>query len=282
MRWTTPPIWTGRHSRPRVTTCEVETPMEYIELKEIDNMTRTQLKLAIKGCFEYAPEANPVDRLAVLQEAQFYSRELESRRDSWVSIRDFILEIVVIGLIGWEIHMNYRAERLQSQNFEKEQAVFTNLQASSAGTASTLITLQETSKQMNEAVQKELAVAYEVSLNVKYDITSDRIIITNEGRTSVALWGSKVGKSGIVMEKTARTLTPGVPYSIPGPEVSAGLSGVLPPGGFRPVPFVMFVKNERGEEFVARYEFVALTRVGPLQIQPIMVSITQFKWSKKH
>jgi hypothetical protein len=43
----------------------------------------------------------------------------------------------------------------------------------------------------------------------------------------------------------------------------------------------MFVTNERGEEFVARYEFVALTMVGPLQIQPIMVSITPFEWSKK-
>ncbi len=47
-------------------------------------------------------------------------------------------------------------------------------------------------------------------------ITSDQIIITNEGRTRVSLWGSKVGKSGIVMEKGPRTLTPGVPYLITG------------------------------------------------------------------
>jgi hypothetical protein len=41
-------------------------------------------------------------------------RELEHRRDSLVSIRDFLLEIAVIALIGWEIHMSYRAEHLQS------------------------------------------------------------------------------------------------------------------------------------------------------------------------
>jgi len=256
--------------------------MEHLELKEIENMSKKQLKRAIQDCFEYAPEANPVDRLAVLQEAQFYSQELDRRHDSWVSIRDFILEIVVIGLIGWEIFLGYRQERFQSITFAQQQEVLKNLQQSSAATAGTLVALEETSEQMNEAVQKELAVAYEVSLNVKYDITSDRILITNEGRTNVALWGSKVGKSGIVMEKTPRTLTPNVPYSIPGPEVAAGLSGVLPPGGFRPLPFVMSVKNERGEEFVAHYEFVALTMVGPLQIQPIMVSITPFEWSKKH
>jgi hypothetical protein len=49
-----------------------------------------------------------------------------------------------------------------------------------------------------------------------------------------------------------------------------------------PQPFVMFVKNERGQEFVARYEFVGLATLGPLQIQPIMVSITPLEWSKKH
>jgi hypothetical protein len=51
------------------------------------------------------------------------------------------LELLVIALIGWEIQMSYRGERLESQNFEKEQAVFANLQASSAATAGTLIAL---------------------------------------------------------------------------------------------------------------------------------------------
>ncbi len=247
----------------------------------IDKMSQAELKRAIVMCFEYAPDATPIDRLAVLQEAEFYTRELERRRDSWTSIRDLALEIAVIALIGWEIHMSYRGERLDSQNFEKEQVVFANLEASSAATAGTLIELEKTSKQMNEAVQTELAVAYEVSLNVKFDITTDRIIITNEGRTNVTLWGSKVEKSGIVMEKGPRTLTPGVPYLITGHEVTAGLTGVVPKGGFPPVPFVMFIKNERGEEFVARYEFAQMLMMGPSQIQPIMLSIAPFEWSKK-
>jgi hypothetical protein len=248
-----------------------------MRLKEIEKLKKKDLKQRVDEAFAKADEKGP----GYLAEAQFYMRELEHRRDSFTSIRDLILEIIVIALIGWEIHMSYRGERMESQNFEKEQAVFTNLQASSAATAGTLIALEETSKQMNEAVQTELAVSYEVSLNVKYDITSDRIIITNEGRTSVALWGSKVGKSGIVMEKGARTLTPGVPYLITGHEVTAGLTGVVPKGGFPPVPFVMFVKNERGEEFVARYEFVELMMMGPVQIQPIMISIAPFNWSRK-
>lgn len=249
-----------------------------MRLKEIEKLTKKELRQRVDEAFEKADEKGP----GYLAEAQFYMRELEHRCDSRTSIRDLILEIIIIALIGWEIHMSYRGERLESQNFEKGQGVFANLQASSAATAGTLIALQETSKQMNEAVQKELAVSYEVSLNVKYDITTDRIIITNEGRTSVALWGSKVGNGGTVMEKTPRTLTPGVPYSIPGPEVALGLTGIGQVGVQKPpVPFVMFVKNERGEEFVARYEFVGLTMLGPLQIQPIMVSITPFDWGRK-
>jgi hypothetical protein len=53
-----------------------------------------------------------------------------------------------------------------------------------------------TSKQMNEAVQKELAFSYEVSLNVKFDITNDQIIITNEGRTRVSLWEVRLERAG--------------------------------------------------------------------------------------
>jgi hypothetical protein len=252
-----------------------------MDLEELGRLKRKQLRARANGCFGLAESRGVAERPGHIAEAEFYMRELENRRNSFTSIRDLILEMVVIALIGWEIHMSYRGERLESQNFEKEQAVFANLQTSSAATAGTLIELQSTSRQMNEAVQKELAVAYEVSLNVKFDITSDHIIITNEGRTRVALWGSKVGKSGTVMEKGPRTLTPGVPYLITGHEVSTGLTGVVPKGGFAPVPFVMYVKNERGEEFVARYEFAQLLMMGPSHIEPIMVSIAPFDWSKK-
>jgi hypothetical protein len=194
-----------------------------------------------------------------------------------------VFEIIAAILLAvWADKRQSQSVAKELETFQEIQHVLSALQRSSAATADTLVALQETSKQMNEAVQKELAVSYEVSLNVKYDITSDRIIITNEGRTSVALWGSKVGKSAIVMEKGPRTLTPGVPYSIAGPEVAAGLGGIGKVGEQKPpVAFVMFVKNERGEEFVARYEFVGLTMMGPLQIQPILMSITSFDWSKK-
>src|SRR5258708_674657 len=213
-----------------------------MRLKEIEKLKKKELKQRVEEAFQKADEKGP----GYLAEAQFYMRELEHRRGSFTSIWGLILEVIVIAVLRWEIYMSYRGEGMESQNFEKEQAIFTSLQASSAATAGTLIALEETSKQMNEAVQTELAVSYEVSLNVKFDVTSDQIIITNEGRTRVSLWGSKLGKSGIVMEKAPRTPTPGVPYLITGHEVTTGLSGIIPKGGFLPVPFVMFNKERTG------------------------------------
>lgn len=78
------------------------------------------------------------------------------RREQWISTRDLILEIVVIGLIGWEIRMSYRQERLQSQDFQKQQQVLTNLQSSSAATASTLTALQRTAELTNTTLQAQL------------------------------------------------------------------------------------------------------------------------------
>lgn len=59
------------------------------------------------------------------------------------------LEIVVVALIGWEISLGYRQERLQSRNFKEQQQVLTNLENSSAATASTLGSLQNTTQIMN-------------------------------------------------------------------------------------------------------------------------------------
>jgi hypothetical protein len=218
--------------------------------------------------------------------AQFYMNELDRRekrradakRDRIDTRRrrvDLLLELLIVALIGSELFFAW-------SEGEKQFKALNNLEKSSEATAKTLATLQETMKEMNRGVQSELGLSYEVSLNVKYDITTDRANVTNEGRTSVTLWGSKIGSAATVMEKGPRTLTPGMPYSIVTREVYAGFAGPTPVGVVKPpVPFVMFLKNERGEEFVARYQFVGLTAQGPLQIQPEMLSITPMVWSQK-
>ena len=78
-------------------------------------------------------------------------------KDRWVSGRDLVLEIVVIALIGWEIHMGYRQETQQSKNFADQQRVLTNLGDSSKATADILTSLKATTEAMNESVKRSAA-----------------------------------------------------------------------------------------------------------------------------
>jgi hypothetical protein len=152
-------------------------------LEVIEKMSRKELKRAMLMCFSCAPEAQPVDRLAVLQEAQFYSRELERRHDSWTSLRDLILEIFVIFLIGWEIHMSYRAERLERDNFDAENIVFQNLEKSLGATVDTMVA-------MNKNVHAQLDLYYEPSVDLTYD--AGKVVAHNYGHTSIAILATKV------------------------------------------------------------------------------------------
>jgi cytoskeletal protein RodZ len=86
---------------------------------------------------------------------------LTKRRSSsrWRERITLLLEIVVVLLIGWEIYLGYQQERLQSQNFEKQQQVLTNLETSSAATAKTLTSLQSATESMNTTLQMQLDAA---------------------------------------------------------------------------------------------------------------------------
>jgi hypothetical protein len=117
------------------------------------------------GLQPHAPELQPLHgdpNAAIVGHARDWLTERadsRERREQWTSTRDFILEIVVIGLIGWEIHMSYRQEQLQSKDFDKQQQALTNLEKSSAETANTLAGLQRTTELMNTALQMQLDAA---------------------------------------------------------------------------------------------------------------------------
>jgi hypothetical protein len=224
--------------------------MADLQLSRIEKMSRKELKLAIENCFEHAPETSPVDRLAILQEAQFYTRELERRSDSLVSIRDLVLEILVIVLIGWEIHMSYRAEHLQTQNFQIEEQVFTNLEKSSDATAKTLAAEQSTMEGMNTALQRQLALYYDVSVAVIFNQDKKRMTFVNQGRTNVVLMGTKFFDDPPVFEPLGRNVQPNGAYEIDAAPQYAKVEANVPKGKEGLVPFDIYIKNEQGEEFV--------------------------------
>jgi hypothetical protein len=254
--------------------------MVQITLQEIENMSRKELKQAIRACFEYAPETSPVDRLAVLQEAQFYSRELERRSDSWVSWRDLLLEVVVIGLIGWEIHMGYSQQTHQDQAFEKEKAIWEHMDTSTKATADTLTSLAGTTDAMNKALQKQLALFYDVSLNVVFDQDRKKLTLANNGRTNVVLWGGKVGDTDIFVPTEGRTITAGAGFEFDGsPAYELMIARFPKPAQGGLLPYGLYIKNERGEEFV-QHGYLALLWKGDVGILNVQtVSVAPEHWS---
>jgi hypothetical protein len=122
------------------------------------------------GSTPRAKELHPVYQTdaKVKHAARWLTERADSRerRDQWISTRDFILEIVVIALIGWEIRLGYQQARLQSQEFgkqsqefDKQQQILTNLEKSSTATANTLVSLQRTTELMNTTLQMQLDAA---------------------------------------------------------------------------------------------------------------------------
>src|SRR6266852_1556368 len=130
--------------------------------------------------------------------------DYHERREQWLSTRELILEIVIIALIGWEIHMSYRQEGLQSQDFEKQQQVLTNLQSSSAATANTLTALQRTAELTNTTLQAQLDAV------TKAEAQAERSAKAGEASASVAALSLHISERAYVDVDAGVTSTPKV------------------------------------------------------------------------
>ena len=104
--------------------------MNELKLTNTKKMTEEELTFAIEGCFEEAPEVQPVDRLAYLMEAQFYQTELDRRQEerdrrhtSKVERLSFWMEFAVIILILFEIVLSIYGIRLAISEDKDETAV---------------------------------------------------------------------------------------------------------------------------------------------------------------
>jgi hypothetical protein len=210
--------------------------------------------------------------------------DYHERKEQWRAIQEFVvivLEILVIALISWEIHISIREEREEVQAFGKEQEIWRNLEASSRATASTLTALQQTTEQLNNAMQEQLGLAYEVALSVQLDAFAGRLEITNEGHTRVTLWGAKIADQVTVMQTRPIILAPGAPQSIPGEPIIALAQQQMGQKQVAAVPVTLFLKNEKDQEFVARYVLRGDQLYRAFSLHTEVVSVAPMMWSKK-
>ena len=206
------------------------------------------------------------------------------RHEQWRTIQEFVvigLEILVIALISWEIRISIREEREEVQAFGKEQEIWANLEASSRATASTLTALQQTTEQLNNAMQEQLGLAYEVALSVQLDAFAGRLEITNEGHTRVTLWGAKIADQVTVMQTRPIILASGAPQSIPGEPIIALAQQQMGLKQIAAVPVTLFLKNEKDQEFVARYVLRGDQLYRAFNLHTEVISVAPLTWSKK-
>jgi hypothetical protein len=161
-----------------------------MRLEELESLSKEDLRQKANEAFAQTETSYVAqrDRDKYYSEARFYVDEIERRSTSWVSIRDFVLEVVVIALIGWEIYMGYRQETQQSQSFQQEQAIWKNMEASSDATAKQsqatarqLESVNQSMESTKNAVQGQLAVSYDPSVLVQFLATQMLHVLNNGG-----------------------------------------------------------------------------------------------------
>jgi len=251
-----------------------------MQLQEVEKMSKKKLRMLINDYFTLAEQQGP-DRQVFYERAAFYMRELEHRRGSFVSIRDFVLEVIVITLIGWEISLGYRAEHSQKVNFVAEKKVLEDLQKSSNATAGSLVAVAQLLQNMNGALQKELALFYDVMLVPTYDYNSKKMVFTNNGRTNLTMWGWRTAELSPSIEPTPRIIAPGTSYGGEPPRLSEVLRDSTQKGTDRLLPFEVYLKNERGEEFTLHGNFVISWKGDDMEVGAQTLSIVPDHWSQR-
>jgi len=236
--------------------------MTELKLANIRSMTEEELERVVEDCFEYAPDTIPVDRLAILLEAQFYQTELDRRKSSWVEQRSFWLEIAVIVLILGEILLSIYGIRLAIREakddtvaMDKQNTILNDLQTSTHATASLL--------------ENELDLEYTLSINVEYG-GNESMIIYNNSRSAATLAGIKLdgmvprirgGQPILIADHNQAPIN----FNDYDPKLGPRIAGGGKPFSF---PVELYLSNAQGKEFVWKGRLTSLQSSGNLEGSP--------------
>jgi hypothetical protein len=93
-------------------------------LENLEKVSKQELTRRANELFAEMKTCGHEQRPALLLEAQFYLQERDRRHDSWISLRDLLLELIVIALIGWEVHEgNKQYDLLNTMNLNAAATV---------------------------------------------------------------------------------------------------------------------------------------------------------------
>jgi Uri superfamily endonuclease len=212
--------------------------------------------------------------------AQFYmgelnrreNRRVETERDRTEKRRwylDFALESLIVVLILVEIALSISDHRQYSKNsaaelktFSDMQGILSSLQDTSKATADTMKAERQTMEGMRISLDRQVALFYDVQLNVVYNEATKKLVLINTGRTNVALYEAVVrdGQKSVKQFEKPQLIAPNSTQEFELEESVSALAKELPKGQERRYAFTFFVKNERQERFTLAGDLIAVWR----------------------
>jgi len=242
-----------------------------MRFEEFETAKPAELKRLAKQCFEESQEeyVSNEQKVSLLLEAQFYVAEADRRSGGRIALRDLILEIIVILLIGFEIILAIKQGIDEDKLMDKQNGILSSLQQSTSATASTLQglltltgtmnestsktastlgALESTTKIMNRAVHDQIELFYDPSVLLSYDPGGNRVLFVNTGRSSLTLSLLKMdGQTKNIGGN--KLLSAGSTIYVEIPSEYKKWSD-LPKGSGRNVPVEAHLTNELGRKYV--------------------------------
>jgi hypothetical protein len=235
-----------------------------MRFEEFEKAKLKDLKREAKNRFsEYKdPITGGMDKPALLLEAQFYMTEMDRRHDNWIAWRDFVLEVVVIALIGIEIWVGVG----QGKVVDQQTKILRDLLTSSSATTKVL--------------QDQLDVFYEPSVVGSFVPATKEFNLLNNGRTNIELWGSKLAGGKPVVFKQAQLLTLNAGYRFAASTLYDELSQYVKKGSSVNLPYDVYLRNERGKEYIAHFQLAVFWQEASLTIFTQLNGIEPGRWAQ--
>jgi len=144
-----------------------------------------------------------------------------------------------------------------------------------------LATLRNTLKsitQMDAALERQLNLAFEVSVVIMADNDKKRISVVNQGKTAVIVWGVKYDIESPVKFEAPRFIVPGATYQFFVENLFTKISLLVPRDSERSFPLDLYMRSADGKPYVAHGVLTGRWEKDELKVYSTTTSITQTEW----
>ena len=244
-----------------------------MDLEQLSTMTEAELQTRANQHLEQLDNkfVSEMEKEHHVSQAQFLLTELDRReqakeriKSEKIAVRDYKLELWVIGLIGAELLLAFVGIIVGWVEGSKQMDVLDTLNKSSGETAARLATLQkeqeaalDTQKHtlenivtMNDALQEEMDL--NVTNAIQWyssgpDASGHEVIdFGNDGRTVLLLWGSKFGNEPRTMRQQPTVLIPNTSFRLDVNRFMTKKGATAQTS----IPFELYFKRQNGTKYV--------------------------------